>query len=625
MRIRTRATILGLLPALLLAAVLVTYLSVNRLADLETTLQNRGAALSRYIALGAQYGVVSGNTMAMQPMLEQALQEPDVLHIAIYRPDGNLVIEAGTPSSTLLVPLERVMRDSTSHIAFSVPVEISPPEVDDFFLPQTGDPARIVAWVQVTMSRAGNIRIARMMLFNSLVIVGLGVLFSALLVRILALTGVKPLMELIEAVGRIGDGDLRVSLPLSAKSELKALQAGINRMTERLALHEQELQDRIESATAELARQKEAAEQAYAAKSKFLAAASHDLRQPLHALGLFVASLKQRRVAPEDAGLMEKIEASVAALTEMFNTLLDLSRLEAGTLVPDIQTIPLQALFIRLGNEHGVQAEEKSLRLVIRPSPLLVRSDPMLLNQILSNLLSNAIRYTDRGGVLVAARRRGHDVCIQVWDTGIGIDAETLPHIYEEYFQAGNAARNRSQGLGLGLNIVHRLCGLLAHRLHVRSVPGRGTVFSLFLPVADTAHVERRQAADRHLRGFQGETVLLVEDDPVVLNALQTLLSEWGLQVVKADSLDAAFAALAEGVTLSAIVSDYRLGEDVTGIQVIERLRGLCGTRLPAILLSGDTAPASVAAMAATGLPVLHKPVRAARLEALLLDILRPQ
>jgi signal transduction histidine kinase len=622
-RIRTRATLLGFLPALALATMLLAYLSVSRLGDLEATLQNRGMALARYVALGAQYGVVSGNTLSMQPMLDRALRETDVMHIAIYRPDGNLVTQIGTPVTHLAVPLDRVTKDSEDHIAFSVPVEIAPPAVADLFIPEVQEPPQVVAWVQVTMSRAGNARIARVMLFNSLVIVALGTLFSAFLVRILALTGVKPLMELIEAVRRIGDGDLSIQLPLSAKSELKHLQAGINQMTEKLAMHEQEMRDRVHAATAELARQKEAAEQANAAKSKFLAAASHDLRQPLHALGLFVATLKQRGVAAKDADLLEKIEASVAALTEMFNTLLDLSRLEAGTLTSEIQTFPLQDLFDQLGRDHGVQAEEKSLRLVVRPTPLRVRSDPMLLGQILANLVSNAIRYTKAGGILLVARRRHAEICIQVWDTGIGIAAHDLPHIYEEYFQAGNPARNRSQGLGLGLNIAHRLCGLLQHRLEVRSVPGRGTVFSLFLQDADAAPAERRRA-HRQPSGFQGEAILLVEDDASVLHALQTLLGQWGLHVRTADGIEAALAAVAEGFAPAAVISDYRLAEDVTGIGVIEALRGRLGAGLPAILLTGDTAPESVAIMAASGLPVLHKPVRPAKLEALLLEVLHP-
>jgi len=623
-RIRTRATLLGFLPALMLAVVLLTYLTISRLGDLETTLQDRGVALARYVALGSQYGVVSGNVMSMEPMLEQAMQEPDVVHIAIYRPDGNPVAFVGTPPANFPVPLGRIVKDSVRYIAFSVPVEISSPAIEDLFIPGTGEPARVVAWVQVTMSRAGNDEIAKAMLFNSLIIVGAGIFFSAMLVRFLALTGIKPLMEVIDAVRRIGEGDLKVNLPLSAKSELKQLQAGINSMSEKLSMHEEDLQGRVESATAELARQKEAAEQANTAKSKFLAAASHDLRQPLHALGLFAASLKQIVSTPEQLVLTEKIEASVNAQEEMFNALLDLSRLDAESLQPQIQTFALQNIFDRIARDYAAQAREKGLRLVVRSSPLEVRSDPVLLTRILSNLVNNALRYTTHGGIVVAARKRGDSVRIQVWDTGIGISEADLPHIFDEYYQVGNAARNRKQGLGLGLNIVQRLCRLLAHPIEVRSSQGRGSVFSLTLPRGDMNDLERRLAPARDWSRFDQQWVVVIEDDPDARDALQRLLTGWGLNVLGAENADEALSGMKGDLVPAMVISDYRLADGETGIATIVRLRQVWERDLPAILISGDTAPESVATMAASGLSVLHKPVRPAKLRALLQSHLYP-
>jgi len=280
MRIRTRAFLLGMLPALLLASILVSYLSASRLEDLESNLSKRGMTLARYLAETAQYAVISGNIASLEPFLEQARSETDVVHLAIYRPDGNPFVIIGDCPTDLNLPLRPMVKDTSRHIAFSVPVEIHSSPMDAPSIPQIRDGLSVVAWVQVTMSRQGNQKIAREMLINSLAIVLFGIAFTLLLVHFLALTGIKPLMEIIHAVRRIGEGDLSVRLPLTAKSELKTLQAGINQMSEALASNQREMQARIDTATAEMARQKEAAENANLAKSKFLAAVSHDLRQP---------------------------------------------------------------------------------------------------------------------------------------------------------------------------------------------------------------------------------------------------------------------------------------------------------------------------------------------------------
>jgi len=618
MKIRTRANLLGLLPALLLATILMLYLSASRLGDLETTLQNRGVALAQHIAEGAHYGVISGNINAIQPILEQARSEADVVHVAIYRPDGNTVLQFGTPPGDLLVPLRSLVKDTPTHIAFSVPVEINAFSIDDPFFPQTRDGSRVVAWVQVVMSRAGNKVIAREMLINSLIIVAVGILFTLALVYFLALTGVKPLMEIIAVVRRISAGDLSGRLPLSAKSELKTLQLGINQMSDALESSQRDMQARVETATAELALQKEAAEQANLAKSKFIATASHDLRQPLHALGLFAASLRQKVSTPEQIALVEKIEASVNAQEEMFNALLDLSRLEAGTLQVHVQPFAVQNIFDRIVRDYSAQAREKGLRLVVRSSPLAVRSDPVLLTRILSNLVNNALRYTKCGGIVVTARKCGDTVRLQVWDTGIGIAATDLPYIFTEYYQVGNSARNRKQGLGLGLNIVQRLCRLLAHPISVRSSVGRGSVFSLTLPRNDTTNLERRQAPGRDWSQFEQQWVVVIEDDEDVRDAMQNLLTDWGLRVLAAETSDEVLASVQADVAPALVISDYHLPNGETGITAIARLREVWGEDLPAMLISGDTSPENVLSMAASGLSVLNKPVRPAKLRVLL-------
>jgi signal transduction histidine kinase/CheY-like chemotaxis protein len=622
MKIRTRAYLLGMLPALLMAAILVPYLSASRLDDLEATLRNRGMTLARFIAESAQYAVISGNVASLEPVLERARSEADVVHMAIYRPDGNPVVSLGAAPAGLVLPLRALARDSAGHVAFSVPVEITAAPVDDPFIPEAREARRVVAWVQVVMSRAGNARIAREMLLHSLGIVALGILFTLALVRALALTGIRPLMEIIATVRRIGEGDLSGRLPLSAKSELKTLQVGINQMSESIEANQREMLVRIDDATAEMARQKEAAEQANLAKSKFLATVSHDLRQPLHALGLFTASLKQLDGTPEQRVLVEKIEASVNAQEEMFNALLDLSRLEAGTLHPQAQSFALRNILDRVTRDYAAQAREKGLRLAVRPCPFGVRSDPVLLARILSNLVSNALRYTSRGGIVVAARKRGDRVSIQVWDTGLGIGAADLPHIFEEYFQVGNAARNRREGLGLGLNIVQRLCRLLGHAIEVRSRQGRGSVFTLTLPRVDEQDLERRHSPGRDWSHFDRQWVVIIEDDADARDALKGLLTGWGLNVLAAENADAALTDAPAVPAPDLVISDFRLAHGENGVAAIALLRRTWGENLPALLISGDTAPESMAAMAASGLAVLHKPVRPAKLRALLRSLL---
>ena len=621
MKIRTRATLLGLLPAMLLGMALVTYFSIERFHDLETNLTGKGLALARYVALGARYGVVSGNVASIQPMLDHALKEPDVVHVAVYRPDGHLVTEAGQAPEGLALPFAKANLDSVEFMAFRVPVEIDTPALDYYF-PEAEEPPRVVAWVQIALSRQGYLDSARTMVLNTALMGLIAVLLVVLLVQWLAVRGLKPLMQIIDAVGRIGDGDFMTRLPLTARSELRLLQSGINRMSEKLAGVERDLRERVRIATLELARQKENAEQANAAKGKFLASASHDLRQPLHAVVLFVVALKQRCKHTQEAELVERIEASINGLSEMLNTLLDLSRLETGNLRPESRHFPLQGLLQRLDREFGHLAEAKGLWLKVRPSPAVLESDPMLLHQVLGNLVSNALRYTECGGVLIGARARGDQVRIQVWDTGIGIALEDQPHIFDEYFQAANPARNRDKGLGLGLNIAQRLCQLLGHRLEVDSVLGRGSVFSLEVPRGKPERLAELHSPAPAWGDFQGQSVLVLDDDGTVLEAVSALLISWGLRPIVSETLEAALAALARGERPDLIVSDYRLEGEADGLQAIDALRAGLVPPPPAILISGDTAAESVARMEATGLPVLYKPVRPAKLRVVLRDLL---
>ncbi len=369
----------------------------------------------------------------------------------------------------------------------------------------------------------------------------------------------------------------------------------------------------------ELRRQKAIAESANQAKSRFLAAASHDLRQPLHALGLFVDALKSAGDEAARGRLLERVDDALEALGKLFDALLDISRLDAGVVEARREHFPLAPLLRKLEGEFRAVAEARGLRLGVLSTTLAVESDPLLLERILRNLLANALRYTERGGVVLGARRRGGAVCIEVWDSGCGIDAEGLGRIFDEFAQLQNPERDRSKGLGLGLAIVRRLCALLGHDIAVQSRPGRGSVFRVRVPRGQAGDGGApRFAAPPEVLALQGLRVLVIDDESAILEAMGALLTAWGCEVWLAESAEAAVAQLADGPAPAVILADLRLRGGRTGIEAITALRGHYGEEIPALLLSGDTAPERLQLAREAGLPMLHKPVKPARLRAFL-------
>jgi len=364
---------------------------------------------------------------------------------------------------------------------------------------------------------------------------------------------------------------------------------------------------------AELRVQKEAAEEASLAKTRFLAAASHDLRQPVHALSLFVGALRGYRLEPEPAGLVDRIENSVSAMDGLFSALLDISRLDAGVVAPEMKIFPISDLLQILERDYTPEAETKGLTLRIRACNLWVRSDPVLLERILRNLLSNAVRYTDRGGVLLGCRRRG-GLRIEIWDTGRGIEEAQAPRVFEEFFQIDNPERDRTKGLGLGLAIVRRLADLLGHKLTFASVPGRGSMFGIDVPLAEPG----RAALPPMAPGVARTGIILVVDDEMAIQeGMRSLLTAWGHAVLCAGSGEEGLARLAAcGARPDLIICDYRLRGEETGATVIRRLRAEHGDDIPGVLITGDTAPNRLEEAAASGLLLLHKPVANSRLRA---------
>jgi CheY-like chemotaxis protein/anti-sigma regulatory factor (Ser/Thr protein kinase) len=342
-------------------------------------------------------------------------------------------------------------------------------------------------------------------------------------------------------------------------------------------------------------------------------------------MALFIGTL-ERLMQLDETGrsgaafgpVVSRMNTTLKGMGNLLGSLLDTSRLEAGAVPVELVTLQVQELFDRLNNEFQGVAREKGLELRFRPTPLSITSDAILFGRMLSNLVGNAIKYTSKGRILVACRRRGETVEIQVHDTGIGIAAEHHQTVFEEFVQLDNKARNREQGLGLGLSIVSRAAQLLNHTVRLRSTPGRGSMFSIAVPRA-------RGGAPRHIpapvrvSAQQSGTVIVVDDDTSAREALEDLLSAHGYEVIAAAGIEQARERL-EGRNVSAmmIFADYRLGENTTGVEAIRAIQPLLARPAAAVIITGDTSPDRIREAQASGYPLLHKPLEPARLLSLL-------
>ncbi len=372
----------------------------------------------------------------------------------------------------------------------------------------------------------------------------------------------------------------------------------------------------------QLRQQKNVAEQANIAKSKFLAAASHDLRQPLHALGLFVAALSEPRALTDSPGIIRNISRSLAALEGLFNALLDISKLDAGIVKPEIRDVTLEPLLERLSAEYESQARLKQIGWRYRSQDAVVRTDIVLLETVLRNLIGNAIRYTARGEVWLDCVGEGEVVSIEIGDTGIGIPASQHREVFREFVQLSNPERDRTKGLGLGLAIVARLTTLLGHALEMRSAPGVGTVFHLRLPLGDVETARNAEPpADASISEDSPLRVLVIEDELHVQEAMTTLLRSWGHEVVAVVAEDAALEISPPAPDV--IIADYRLRENRTGIDAIRRLSDHWEREIPSLVVTGDTSPDRLRQAQQSGLAFLHKPVSPGKLRAFLRGVQR--
>lgn len=365
---------------------------------------------------------------------------------------------------------------------------------------------------------------------------------------------------------------------------------------------------------------KELAESATMAKTRFLAAASHDLRQPLQSLRFYLAALSRGQNESTRDELTRKMSQSLDIMGELLNSLLDISKLDSGSITPEKHDFHLQDLLDRVVADNVQQAEEKGLQLVCARVDSVVHSDPALLERVIENLVTNAIRYTDRGRVAIECEHSADTIGISVSDTGVGISEDEIDNVFQEYYQLDNPIRDRRKGLGLGLSIVKHIGALLDHPLAVSSIPGKGSIFSVEVPLGEQVAQTSSEQAEGPLSSDRDRVVLLVDDDPAVLDSTAMLLTLEGIQAHTALNGEEALAHIASGLRPDIVVSDYRL-PNYNGVEVVRRVREATVDDLPVVLMTGDTSAKEIEDAALTNCAVLNKPVDADQLIPLIFQL----
>lgn len=386
---------------------------------------------------------------------------------------------------------------------------------------------------------------------------------------------------------------------------------------------------RLEQSNLDLVSAKENAEQANLSKTRFLAAASHDVLQPLNAAHLSVSALSELQTTTEGRQLVAQVERALETMDDLLRTLLDISKLDAGVVRPEIGNVALQPLFHSLESDFRPIADKKGLDLRFRATDAVIRTDRPMFRRILQNVISNALRYTETGGVLVGARRRSDQVLVNVVDTGTGIPPDQHEAVYDEFHRGANALEGdragMGAGLGLGLAIVRRLVDALKHEISFTSRVGKGTVFRILAPAAPASdRHDRADVAPAAPRGYglYGTKVLVVENDQAVREAMAALLSRWNCEVQVAATRGAALACLDGGWRPDLIIADQHLDHGDLGSQTIRHARIKAGRAVPALLVTADPSDALSVEARRSGIELMHKPVKPAELRALMAHLL---
>ncbi|MBB3227548.1 signal transduction histidine kinase [Luteibacter sp. Sphag1AF] len=598
-----RLTFVALVPTATSAIFLFALLTRHQMDSLRDMGRSTADAIAQQAASVAGDALRSGQRRELGRIAQSMIQLPQVARVRIADRDGEILADRrnGSVDDNDALTVSRNVSDDTTHqLIGAVTVDVS---VEEAASAQRASLRNALAWLVLSLLIA--------------IIIGWST----------AQWMSAPLRRLAIAVRQLGLGDRTVVVPVTDDTEIGDLQRGFNNAASQLLDAQISMEREIASATEELARKNSALEAASVAKARFLAAASHDLRQPLYALTLFSSGLSVDEYDPSRLDRIAHIQECVDSLDHLFSELLDLSRLESGAMTAVMRDFPLDELFEEVSVNFRMVAEQHDLRLIVRKTNVWVRSDRTMLARILNNLISNALRYTQCGGVLVAARRRrGQQIRLDVWDTGSGISAEHHEQIFDEFFRIeGHPDSGRHdgprRGLGLGLSTVQRLARLLGTRASVRSRPGEGSVFSLTLPeVKPVNDALTALPATDTVADVTGMRVLVIDDEPSILSGISYLLGSWGCEVATAeDAQEALEAAQIWTRPPDLVISDLRLRES-NGLEVLALLdkyyRRRPGDPPPfaRVLITGETRSEHLKNIEQDTTPVLYKPVSPERL-----------
>lgn len=588
--------LLALLPAMVATLGAIGVLTRQHLANVTELMRANAQTVALQVATVAQSQIQHMDRRALQRTAQSGSHQPHVQQVQIWSEDGEIVASSESTTGKRgegLRVIAPIIGDDGRH-AGKVMVETSLSAVES---------ARQAVWINVLL-----------VLLASLVGVGLAGWWAAR--RISA-----PIRELGEAVDRLGAGE-EAQVKVQGTAEVRRLQDGFNQAARALSESRSQLEIRITNATAELARKNQQLEVASQAKTRLLAAASHDLRQPLHALTLFSDGLANGETDPARLQRIGHIRECVESLDRLFTELLNLSQLDAGVLQPQWADFALDTLFDEISRNFRAVAEQQNLRLVVRKTDAWVRCDYVMLSRILNNLVSNSLRHTAEGGVLIGARRRGKAIRIDVWDTGIGIAAHHQARVFEEFYQVdpnGRPGSRGTRGMGLGLATVQRLAALLNTRVTLNSRPDEGTCVRVMvratepvIPTSLPAPLLAGAIAEDEA-SLQDIRVLVIDDERTIIEGLQVVLSNWGAEVMAAQTRAEALAlASAWTEPPDVVISDLLLQGGDNGLDVLaalERHPNGIGPSTARLLVTGETKPDRLREVASAGVAVLYKPV----------------
>jgi len=622
--IKHKILFLAMFPAFVIATLLAALIMIGGTSEIDNALKARGLLMARQLAPASEYGAFSGNQKVLQALAQSLMKESDVKSVVIADAHNVILAVSGrppqiTPGGRGRGDIDRVLRGEKESLIFSEPIyQNEGIELDDYGLmdrqlSEGAENRKILGRVYIELSAESTQRRKNEFIAAASLIGLLGLAGALLLALRMSRDVTLPLSRLLDAVIRMTQGRLDTRVVADSGGELEKLENGFNDMAAKLQEAYIGMQARIDEANAMLA-EKEKAEQASTAKTRFLAAASHDLRQPVQALNWFIGALRQQLTDAQSLHICQLMRESITALNELLETLLDISKLDAGVITVAKEPVPIDSLLKRMDNEFRAPLEGRGIELHMRTCNAWVETDPNLLTMLLRNLLSNAAKYTDRGRILFGCRQRGDKLAIQVWDSGIGIPAAELNKIFQEFYQVGDRTREKRQGLGLGLAIVDRVARLLGHKLNVRSVVGKGSMFEIMLPLTQSSP-DCALGKESTVGSGSDVLVAVIEDESDILEGIKYLLEGFGYRVVGAASAAALLVSLAKSREKpDIIVADYRLGSDTTGHDAIRQIRERYSLSIPAIMITGDTTPDRLREAGDSNAKLLHKPIDADKL-----------